>query len=118
MGKEKIDNKLAAEPSAERNELPPGKYEVRVEFKTRKGEDYAIDFDRPISLKRGEGMAELRKRALSGASWIGLHNFGMDAYSEQYRNSHPVKFTLWHENGREITFTHNFDGNGHPVKEK
>lgn len=117
MHEEKFDNHIAAEPSAERNELRPGKYEVRVEFKTRKGEDYAINFDRPVSLRQGEGMAELRKRAVSEASWLGLHNFNMDVVSEQYRNSHPVRFTLWHENGREITFVQNFNGSGHPVKE-
>ncbi|MFH1534139.1 MAG: hypothetical protein ABID64_04375 [Nitrospirota bacterium] len=102
------------ESSIENENLPLGDYRVEVAFKKRNGEDFTLPFDDPVNLPEGETVEDLQKKAVSEASAVGLHNFGMDMYVGRYPEGHPVEFTLTHESGQEIKFIRVFDGNGYP----
>lgn len=104
--------------SIESDKLLLGDYHIRVDFKSRNGENTNLPFDNPVTLREGEIVEDLKKRVISKASALGLHNFGMDVYAGRYPEGHPVEFTLTHESGMEVKFTQIFDGNGYPVYKK
>jgi len=96
-------------------DVPSGAYKLHAFFKLRDGKDYEKVFDEPISLYEGATSEDLKRKAISDASSLGLHNFGMDTYIVRYPNGQPVKFVLKHESGKEIEFIQNFDSDGYPV---
>ena len=108
----------AAKSTAEKNELPLGKYQICAYFKLQGGKDYSLPLAFPVYLDDGETLEDLKKKSFGAAASQGLHNFGMDVYLGRYPKGHPVKFILKHDSGKKIEFTQNFDGRGYPIYEK
>lgn len=72
----------------EQNEqFPCGEYTGKIEFMKHSGEKGEFDIETSLTLREGDDIEVLEKRAGGWAASLGLHNFGLEPKI-------PVVFTL------------------------
>jgi hypothetical protein len=98
-------------------ELTPGTYQATATFVDRKGKTQELSL-RSVTITSDSSLETIEQDVSGKAAGLGLHNFGMDTYTENYPDGHPVIMQIKDEKGQVIhKFTRNFGGNGY-VKKK